>query len=160
MPHVMLPHVSRPSSLSAFNASPPPTTSPRPSQSYATQDMVLTGPGVPPPDHRVYSPQPRRTYSMESPGVEDDESQHRVTEVRSNKRARRDDAEHSPHLPRGRLEGLPCVQCAQAGEGSQCGRNRRTIGCRRCNAHRLSCSFRAGTSAAHNRIHATGTHLS
>ena len=38
----------------------------------------------------------------------------------------------------------PCVQCAQAGVSDTCSQNRRTIGCVRCNAHRLGCSFRAG----------------
>ena len=40
-----------------------------------------------------------------------------------------------------------CVQCAQAGQGGNCYTNRNTIGCRRCNAKRLKCSFLDGTSS-------------
>lgn len=39
-----------------------------------------------------------------------------------------------------------CVQCAQAGKAHECATNRRTIGCRRCNAQRLGCSYLGGTS--------------
>ncbi len=38
----------------------------------------------------------------------------------------------------------PCVQCAQAGVAEGCSQNRRTIGCVRCNAQRLACSYRTG----------------
>ena len=37
-----------------------------------------------------------------------------------------------------------CVQCAQAGHAAECQNNRRTIGCCRCNAHRLGCSYLSG----------------
>ncbi|KAI0707443.1 hypothetical protein C8T65DRAFT_651010 [Cerioporus squamosus] len=42
----------------------------------------------------------------------------------------------------------PCVQCAQAGVPNECSQNRRTIGCARCNAQRLGCSYRTGVVAS------------
>ncbi|KAI0716240.1 hypothetical protein C8Q76DRAFT_794573 [Earliella scabrosa] len=41
-----------------------------------------------------------------------------------------------------------CVQCAQAGKAHECATNRRTIGCRRCNAQRLGCSYLGGVPAS------------
>ncbi len=43
----------------------------------------------------------------------------------------------------------PCVQCAQAGLPQECKQNRRTIGCTRCNAQRLGCSYRTGEHVFH-----------
>ncbi|KAI0708304.1 hypothetical protein C8Q76DRAFT_799586 [Earliella scabrosa] len=48
----------------------------------------------------------------------------------------------NPQVPRS------CVQCAQAGCAQECSTNRRTIGCRRCNAHRLGCSYLGGRVAS------------
>ncbi len=36
------------------------------------------------------------------------------------------------------------MQCAQANVARDCIQNRRTIGCVRCNAQRLACSYRTG----------------
>ena len=64
------------------------------------------------------------------------------------RRASVDDRERSPeHELSAEKPGRrrkACVQCAQAGVGSECSTNRRTIGCRRCNAQRLGCSFLGG----------------
>ncbi|TFK82467.1 hypothetical protein K466DRAFT_568411 [Polyporus arcularius HHB13444] len=68
------------------------------------------------------------------------------------KRRRRDRPDFATECQRPSREPQPCVQCAQVGQGEECGRNRRTIGCRRCNAHRLSCSFRAGLAAVSSPV--------
>lgn len=116
-----------------------------------TPAMYLSGPAVPP---RHVSP----AGFAHHPAVHShfiDPVIHSISpDPHRRKRSRREaqhGADSSLSPPLSRIQ--PCVQCAQAGKGDECGRNRRTIGCRRCNTYRLSCSFRAGMCTCHSWFH-------
>ncbi len=96
------------------------------------------------------------------------DSQHTYQrETSGGRKRRREDVEHTLHTdehadgPRGSQEGRkpPCIQCAQAGVAAQCYQNRRTIGCVRCNAQRLACSYRHGGEYTFLRSVVHGSHL-
>ena len=112
----------------------------------------LSGPAMPPPQSSPpsipLSPNVHAAMSL-------CQTRSPTPDRQGRKRPRREhrDETHGTISP-GDLNIQPCVQCAHAGKGDECGRNRRTIGCRRCNTHRLSCSFRAGLCYLSSHIRA------